>query len=317
MLKTGRKMEKVSFVIPCYRSALTLPAVVAEIDAAMASLTQYEYEIVLVNDSSPDDTYSVIRKLALSHDHVTGVNLARNFGQHAALMAGFAQVTGDIVVCLDDDGQTPASQVGRLLAAIEEGHDAVYARYEHKMHSGFRNFGSRVNDLMLRSMLNKPKDLHVTSYFAIRRFIVDEILNYRNAYPYVIGLVLRTTKDIVNVDVDHRERMNGKSGYTLRKLIALWMNGFTAFSIKPLRISTGIGCLCAIGGFVYMLYTIIRHFVDHAAPIGYASLISALLFIGGMIMLMLGLVGEYLGRIYICMNNSPQYVIRDIVRKDN
>ncbi len=306
-------MKKVSFVIPCYRSALTIGKVVKEIQDTMNVMENYSYEIILVNDCSPDDTFEVIRKLCEENSNICGVNLAKNFGQHAALMAGFHQVTGDILVCLDDDGQTPADEVGKLLAEIEAGQDVVYASYDHKMHSMFRNFGSWVNEKMLQFLLGKPKELYVSSYFAARRFVVDEMLKYGNAYPYVIGLVLRTTKKISNVGVNHREREIGHSGYTLGKLLALWFNGFTAFSTKPLRIATVSGCIFAIFGFLYGIYTIIKKFVNPAVPVGFSSMMSAIMFLGGVMMLMLGLIGEYIGRMYICMNNAPQFVVRDLV----
>ncbi len=303
----------ISFVIPCYRSAETIGKVVAELDAAMGKLPAYTYEIILVNDCSPDDTFEVIRGLCAQREDICGVNLARNFGQHAALMAGFGYTHGEVVVCLDDDGQTPADEVGKLLAGIEEGHDVVYAKYAHKQHSGFRNFGSKVNELMTRVMLGKPRELYLSSYFAASRFVIDEILRYKNPYPYVIGLVLRTTKNITNVEVAHREREVGVSGYTMGKLLGLWFNGFTAFSIKPLRIATAMGCLTACGGFLYGIYTVVKKFVNPNVPIGFSAMMAALVFIGGMIMLMLGLIGEYIGRIYISLNNSPQYVIRECI----
>ena len=303
----------ISFVIPCYRSAETIGKVVAELDAAMGKLPAYTYEIILVNDCSPDDTFEVIRGLCAQREDICGVNLARNFGQHAALMAGFGYTHGEVVVCLDDDGQTPADEVGKLLAGIEEGYDVVYAKYAHKQHSGFRNFGSKVNELMTRVMLGKPRELYLSSYFAASRFVIDEILRYKNPYPYVIGLVLRTTKNITNVEVAHREREVGVSGYTMGKLLGLWFNGFTAFSIKPLRIATAMGCLTACGGFLYGIYTVVKKFVNPNVPIGFSAMMAALVFIGGMIMLMLGLIGEYIGRIYISLNNSPQYVIRECI----
>ena len=303
----------ISFVIPCYRSAETIGKVVAELDAAMGKLPAYTYEIILVNDCSPDDTFEVIRGLCAQREDICGVNLARNFGQHAALMAGFGYTHGEVVVCLDDDGQTPADEVGKLLAGIEEGYDVVYAKYAHKQHSGFRNFGSKENELMTRVMLGKPRELYLSSYFAASRFVIDEILRYKNPYPYVIGLVLRTTKNITNVEVAHREREVGVSGYTMGKLLGLWFNGFTAFSIKPLRIATAMGCLTACGGFLYGIYTVVKKFVNPNVPIGFSAMMAALVFIGGMIMLMLGLIGEYIGRIYISLNNSPQYVIRECI----
>ena len=308
-------MQMISFVIPCYRSSQTLPGVIQEIKDTMKTLKNYEYEIVLVNDSSPDDTFCVITGLCRENDNITGINLARNFGQHAALMAGFHYVKGDVVVCLDDDGQTPACEVGRLLAGIEEGADVVYAKYNHKHHSGFRNFGSHVNEVMTRIMLGKPKDLYVSSYFAAKRFVVDEMIRYEYAYPYVIGLVLRTTKNIVNVEIDHRDRQAGESGYTLKKLLGLWFNGFTAFSVKPLRVATVTGTICALCGFAYGIYTIIKKIFIQPPDlvIGFSALMSVIVFMGGMLMLMLGLGGEYMGRMYVSMNNSPQYVIREIV----
>lgn len=308
-------MKKVSFVIPCYRSEQTITHVVDEIHKSLAELNRYEYEIILVNDCSPDGTFEVIRGLCENDSRIVGINLAKNFGQHAALMAGFRHVQGDIVVCLDDDGQTPADEVGKLLDKIEEGSDVVYAKYNHKQHSAFRNFGSHVNELMTRVMLGKPKELFISSYFAAKRFIIDEVIRYENSYPYVIGLVLRSTKNITNVDVNHREREIGTSGYTLKKLLGLWFNGFTAFSVQPLRIATIMGGSFAVLGFIYALYTIIKKFVNPNVPMGFSSLMSATLVIGGMLMVMLGLIGEYIGRIYITLNNSPQYVIREVVNE--
>ncbi|MBR6147771.1 MAG: glycosyltransferase family 2 protein [Lachnospiraceae bacterium] len=310
-------MKKVSFCIPCYKSEQTLAKVVDEIRTSMEELSdKYEYEIILVNDASPDGTFNVICKLADTYPNITGIDLAKNFGQHAALMAGFAHLSGDILVCLDDDGQTPANEVYKLLDKIEEGEDVVYAKYDHKKHSLFRNFGSFINEKMTEFLLGKPKELYVSSYFAAKRFIVDEMLRYDKSYPYVIGLVLRSTKRIANVNVDHREREVGRSGYTLGKLLGLWMNGFTAFSVKPLRIATWTGISCAILGFIYGLYTIIKKFVlGDAVAVGFSALMSSVMFIGGMILFMLGILGEYIGRMYISMNNAPQYVIREVVKK--
>ncbi|MBQ8247855.1 MAG: glycosyltransferase family 2 protein [Lachnospiraceae bacterium] len=306
-------MSLVSFVIPCYRSEKTLPAVIEEINQTMNAINEYGYEVILVNDSSPDGTIQTIRKLCEKYSFITGIDLAKNFGQHAALMAGMRQAKGDIVVCLDDDGQTPADEVGKLLSKLEEGYDVVYASYGKKKHSLFRNFGSKVNELMTRVMLGKPKELQVSSYFAVKRFIVDDMMRYEHSYAYVIGLVLRATKNIANVEVNHRSRTEGTSGYTLKKLLSLWFNGFTAFSIKPLRVATVIGTMCACGGFLYGVYTIVKRLILPDIQAGFSALMSMLVFMGGMIMLMLGLIGEYIGRIYISMNHSPQYVIREVI----
>lgn len=309
-------MKKVSFVIPCYRSEHTLPHVVAEVREKMKSLGEYEYDIFLVNDCSPDDTLGTIKKLCGEYDNIKGIAFSKNFGQHSALMAGLRYSDGDYVVCLDDDGQTPADEVDKLLDKLEEGYDAVYAKYEHKRHSAFRNLGSRINDVMARTMLGKPAKLYVSSYFAVKRFVVDDMVRYENSYPYVIGLVLRATKNIANVVVNHRERETGTSGYTLKKLVGLWFNGFTAFSVKPLRIATAAGAFSALGGFVYGMYTIVKKLLNPDVPVGFSAIMTAIVVFGGMVMLMLGLIGEYIGRIYISLNNSPQYVIREKINFD-
>ena len=308
-------MKLVSFVIPCYHSAHTIGGVVEEIRRTMPALPEYDYEIILVNDCSPDGTFAVLERLARQDGRVCAVDLAKNFGQHAAIMAGLSHTRGDFVVCLDDDGQTPADEVGKLLSKLEEGYDVVYASYEHKQHSVFRNFGSWLNGKMTEIMLGKPRDLSLTSYFAAQRFIIDEMLRYEHCFPYVMGLVLRSTKNICNVPVNHRLRQEGHSGYNLGKLISLWMNGFTSFSIKPLRLATYLGCFTALAGFLYALVIVVRYFTIHLAPIGWSSTTALLLIIGGIILVVLGLVGEYVGRIFMCVNASPQYVERQVVKK--
>ena len=297
-------------MIPCYRSAKTVGAVTREIGETMAAMPQYVYEIVLVNDCSPDDTWEVIRQLAANDKHIAAVDLAKNFGQHAALMCGMRHSRGDFVVCLDDDGQTPADEAGKLLEKLEEGYDVVYASYEDKRESGFRRFGSDVNRRMTEIMLGKPKELELNSYFAARRFLVDEMLRYEHCYPYVMGLVLRSTKRICNVPVHHRAREEGRSGYTLAKLLSLWMNGFTSFSVKPLRIATYSGAFLALVGFLYAIVVLIRRFTVNAAPLGWTTTTILILIIGGLNLLLLGLVGEYVGRVFMCVNASPQYVER-------
>lgn len=310
-------MKKLSFVIPCYGSETTIEIVVNEIRETLKQRPEYDYEIILVNDCSPDRVWPRIRALALADSHITGIDLAKNFGQHAALMAGYRHCTGDLIISLDDDGQTPACELFTLVDKMKEGWDVVYASYAHKMHSGFRNFGTWMNERMTESLIGKPKGLRVTSYFIMRRFIADEILRYENAYPYIEGLIFRATRNIANVPVTHHERMVGESGYTFSKLLALWFNGFTAFSVKPLRIATFCGSACACIGFLYGIYVVIRKLVDSSIEMGWSSIIASIFFLGGLILIMLGMIGEYIGRIYISINNAPQYTIRQVVTADS
>ena len=310
-------MKLVSFIIPCYRSEHTVGGVTEEIRSTMSAMEGFNYEIILVNDCSPDGTFKTISALAESDSHITAVDLAKNFGQHAALMAGFHHCSGDIIICLDDDGQTPANEVGKLLSKLEEGYDVVYASYETKQHSSFRNWGTKLNNKMTEIMLGKPKELQIPSYLAARRFIIEEMLSYTHCYPYVDGLILRTTRNICNVPVDHRAREEGESGYTLAKLIGLWMNGFTSFSVKPLRLASYFGAFSAFIGFIYAIVIVIKKFIDSTVPLGWSSTMALQLVLGGLILLVLGICGEYIGRIYMCINNAPQYVERRVIKKDS
>lgn len=307
-------MRKISFVIPCYGSEKTIQHVVGGIEENVRK--EDDYEVILVNDCSPDKVWGKIEELCAQNPKVKGICLARNFGQHAALLAGYRQCSGDLIVSLDDDGQTPVEEVYRLIDVAAAGADVAMAYYPNKMHNKFRNIGSRVNQMMAVHMVGMPKNIINTSYFCMHRFVVEEMVRYTNAYPYIPGLICRTTKNIVNVAIDHREREYGHSGYTFGKLLGLWFNGFTAFSIKPLRLATATGCFCAIVGFLFGFITIIRKLVDPNMVIGWSSLVALMVFIGGIIMLMLGLIGEYIGRIYICLNNSPQYVIKEKINAE-
>ena len=311
--RTEAEVTKVSFVIPCYRSEHTITTVVEDIGMTMAQRPELEYEIVLVSDHSPDRVFEVIKSLAGPDPRIKGIDFTRNFGQHAALMAGYRQCTGDYIVSLDDDGQTPANEVFRLIDKLEEGYDVVFASYAEKKQNAFRRFGSQVNAWMTEVLIGKPHSLQANSYYAMKRYVMTEMIRYENAYPYIGGLVFRCTKNVANVPVDQKNRLEGKSGYGFKKLLSLWMNGFTAFSVKPLRLSTLAGAAFSVVGIIYGIYTIIHKILYPTVPAGYSSLMAVLLFLGGMLMLMLGMIGEYIGRIYISLNRSPQYVIRETV----
>ena len=312
-----KKSIDVSFVIPCYRSEHTVMQVVDEIVCTIKQRPDLKYEIILVNDGSPDGVWDVIEERAKGDDHVVGVNLAKNFGQHCALMAGYRQSLGEIVISLDDDGQCPADEMFSLIDKMNEGYDVVYAAYPEYHQTLFRRMGSDFANAMGRYVLDVKEDIPKgTSYYAMRRFVVDEMVRYDHPYPYLGGLVLRTTRNIGSVPVDHRTRMEGRSGYTLKSLISLWLNGFTAFSVKPLEIGAYIGFLFAACGFIFAIVTVIRKIMTPDLQAGWSSMMSAMMVIGGIIMLMLGLIGEYIGRIYICLNRSPQYVIKEVVSKE-
>lgn len=293
-----------------------MAAVVSEIKEVLGQRGETDFEIILVNDCSPDNVWSVIQRLSEEDPRVRGVCLCRNFGQHAALQAGYAFARGEYVVSLDDDGQAPIDQLYKLVDKLEEGYDAVYGGYNEIKQNAFRRFGSWMAAVMAQVMMGKPRELKVTSFYIARSFVIKEMIKYDKPYPYLFGLLFRITKKVTWVPTDHRERLQGKSGYSFRKLFALWLNGFTAFSVKPLEIGTYAGLMFAAAGFVGAVVTVVRKLLNPDIAAGWSSLISVMLLLGGIILVVLGLIGEYVGRIYICINNSPQYVIRETVNMD-
>lgn len=300
-----------SFTIPCYKSEYTIKAVIDEIISMVHELGNCDYEIIAVNDASPDGTWQVLTDLSRTNPRIRAVDLAKNVGKHAALMAAFSMVTGDVVIGVDDDGQCPLNELARLLAPLEDGYDMSMASYPKKKQSIFKNFGSRMNDYMVRFLIGKPKGMTFSNFIARKRFVCEEIIKYENPYPYLEGLTLRTTQKIAMVPMEERKREVGNSGYTFKKSLTLWLNGCTAFSVKPLRLATVLGLIFSVIGFGTGTFMVIRKLVGLNIQAGYTSIVALMLLIGGIIMVLLGVIGEYLGRIYICINRSPQYVIRE------
>ena len=305
-----------SFVIPCYRSEDIVSDVIDEIVMVVDKLGEYEYEIITVNDNSPDNLITILKNKSENNRRIKVIDLAKNVGKHAAIMAAYRFVEGDIIINLDDDGQCPMDRLEDLIEPLKNGYDMVFAKYPVKNHSKFKNIGSKVNEIMANILIDKPSELQISNFSAIKKYICKEIIRYDKPFPYIDGLFLRASDKIKNVPMEVRRRIDGTSGYTFKKSIKLWINGFTAFSVKPLRIAGAVGLVCSISGFLYGMHIVINKLINSNIQMGYSSIMSALLFIGGMIMLMLGLLGEYIGRIYICINNSPQYVIRETVNID-
>jgi undecaprenyl-phosphate 4-deoxy-4-formamido-L-arabinose transferase len=288
---------------------------VEEIISVVSQKPEYSYEIICVNDGSTDNVLFKLKSHAENNINIMAVDLAKNMGKHAAVMAGYSFVTGEYIVNLDDDGQCPLDRLWDLLRAVEQGSDIATAKYVKKEQSMFKNFCSDINLLMSCILLDKPRDIRFENFSVVRRFVIDDVLKYNNPYPYLEGLFWRTTNIITALAMEERQRSSGVGNFTLKKSLKLWLNGFTAFSVKPLRLASIFGFICAALGFILGVILILRKILQPLMPMGYASTMTLLLFIGGVIMAMLGLLGEYVGRIYISINNSPQYVIRDVFRK--
>ena len=302
-----------SVIIPCYCSSHTIRQVVEETMEELDRLGKKPYEFVLVDDSSPDggDTICVLRKLADEHFPVRIVELAQNAGQHNAVMAGLNEAKGEIIICMDDDLQTHPSQLPAMFEEFDKGYDIAYGYYPDKKHSGFRNFGSWVNHTSVRILIDKPKDLKTSSFWIIRKFVRDYAIEYKSSFTHLQGIFLRTTRNIVSVPVEHFDRAWGNSGYTFKKLISLWSN-IMGYSIVPLRIARNAGVFFSILSILGALAIVLKKIFAPTSAVGWYSMMVAICFFSGLIMLFLGMIGEYLGRMYMAQSHHPQYVVRSV-----
>jgi undecaprenyl-phosphate 4-deoxy-4-formamido-L-arabinose transferase len=301
-----------SVVIPVYRSAATLPQLLARLRAVLDG-TGLDYEIVCVEDGSPDDSWRALEALRRQRpDRVVLVQLMRNFGQHNALMCGFRHARGQHVVTMDDDLQHPPEEVPKLLAAIKAADfDVVYGVYDTKRHGSWRNLGSLVVNAFYRAVFRLP--IRVTAFRIMRRPLVESILSYTLNFTYIDGLLAWNTQRIGQVTVEHQPRAKGRSGYSLGKLVVLALNLFTNFSLLPLQLVSLCGFVVAMAGFAAALYYLVQYLLHQVVVPGYASIIIAVLVLGGLQLLSLGIVGEYLGRLHLNVNRKPQYVERCVL----
>ncbi|WP_300156661.1 glycosyltransferase family 2 protein [Solidesulfovibrio sp.] len=300
----------ISVVVPVYRSEDLLDTLVATVTRALDTAGHHnKYEIILVNDASPDGSWQVILRLAKEHTYVRGISLRRNFGQHNAVMAGLNHARGRIIIVMDDDMQHPSQALQDMIQAIETGNDVCYTRYRNRQHAGWKKLGSRFNGWVAGYLLHKPAGLYMSSFKALSRSLVDEITAHKGPYVYLDGLILDLTRSIASIDVEHMKRPQGCSNYNLTKLISLWLRMATGFSVLPLRLSCLAGVFFFIMSLLLMGVIIIQKLLHPETPAGWSSLASILLFSSGFQLFFIGLVGEYLGRTYMNLNGKPQFSI--------
>ncbi len=299
-----------SIVVPVYRSAPILPLLVEKVQQEISALNLlHGFELILVNDASPDNSWAVIRELALRYPFVRGVSLRRNFSQHNAILAGLNQARGQYVVAMDDDLQHPPEAIAHMLAALEEGYDVCYTRYLNRQHAAWKQWGSAFNDWVATHLLGKPRGLYLSSFKALRAEVVAEVIQYDGPYPYLDGLILDVTRAITSVDIEHQARHSGEGNYNLSRSVSLWLKMATSFSILPLRLASYAGFMLAGFSVLMILYVLVEKWLHPELPAGWASLIATVLLIGGIQTLCIGMLGEYLGRTYLKLNRKPQFVI--------
>lgn len=299
----------VTVCIPVYNGAKTIAPLVAEI--ARELTPYYRIEIVLVNDFSRDNSDEVCKQIAQDYSFVKYISLRKNFGEHNAVMCALNYATGDYIVIVDDDFQNPPHEIRTLVEEARKGYDVVYSAFREKQHNKFRNLGSGFNDRVATWLLGKPRDLYLSSFKAISGDMVRKIICYKGPSPYIDGLILRETRSIASVEVQHDARREGQSNYTLTKLVALWLNMFINFSIMPLRIFSLFGVFVILFSFIAAVIFIIQKLLDPGSQMGWTSVMVSILFFSGVQILFLGLIGEYIGKHYLQTNGTPQWVVKE------
>lgn len=305
----NEKRIKVSVCIPVYNGAKTIAPLVEEVISELSD--DYELEVVLVNDSSPDNSDEICKQTARNYSFVKYISLRKNFGEHSAVMCALNYASGDFAVIIDDDFQNPPKEIRALVEEARKGYDVVFSRYDEKQHAKYRNLGSQFNNLVANWLLEKPSDLYLSSFKAISADIVKRIIRYTGPSPYIDGLILRETRNISVVTVIHENRREGESNYTLAKLVSLWLNMFINFSIKPLRLFALFGMVVTLFSFVTAALFIIQKLMDPSLQLGWTSVMVSILFFSGVQIIFLGLIGEYIGKHYLHTNGTPQWVVKE------
>jgi polyisoprenyl-phosphate glycosyltransferase len=302
----------ISVVIPVYNSEDCLDELTRRLTDVLDKVGKV-YEIILINDCSQDDSWTKITQCCKVNNKIRAINFRKNFGQDNAIMAGLKYSSGKSIIIMDDDLQHDPEDIAFLLNKLTKGYDVVYANFHSKKQSLIKNFGSWFNGKVAEIVINKPKGIYLSPYKAIKREIVKEIIKYEGPYPYVDGLIFRITQNITQITAIHYKRYTGKGNYGLRKSILVWMKLVTNFSVLPLRFATFIGFVSAGLGFILGLVYILQHFMGYQSPSGWASQVVIILFMGGVQLLTIGIVGEYIGRMFLHNSKEPQYIINEII----
>lgn len=305
-----------SIVIPCYKSANTIGKVVEMSMEVIDKIEDLDCEFVLVNDYSPDDTFEAIRALAAKYPNVKGINLAKNFGQHNAIMAGLHAAKGDYIMGMDDDMQTHPSQIPAFIEKMNEGYDVVFGIYKKRKFSFMKNLTSNIASAIVWSMVERPKGLEASNYWCCRKYVKDEIIKYPGHNLYLQIMFYRTTANVANIEIEHFSREEGSSNYTFKKAFKLFM-AFMNYTMLPLRLSTIMGVLFSIAGFIGAIAVLVQKLIHPAVAVGWSSLMCGMLVLFGISFLMLGILGEYIGKLILSFNKTPQFVVREALNVDN
>ena len=305
-----------SIVIPVYNSENILDDLINQISLEIKKKTNLlkDFEIILVNDNSLDNSWNKIKEIANNQNNIIGINLSKNFGQHNALMAGIKNSKGDFLITMDDDLQHPPSYIIDIINKLSEGFDVCYTKYQNNKYSFLKKLGSAINDRVANIVLGKPKNIYLSSYRGIKKNVINELKKFDGPYVYLDGIILNVTNNIGSIDIQHNKRLKGNSGYSFKKLFSLWLKVFTNSSIFPLRMASVTGFIITLISLFFAILLIIFKIRNPEIPQGWTSVATFIFFFSGVQLLALGIIGEYIGRIFINLNQKPQYIIKEQIR---
>jgi undecaprenyl-phosphate 4-deoxy-4-formamido-L-arabinose transferase len=306
-------MINISIVIPVYNSEDNLFELNNQIQK---QLKKINFELILVNDQSKDNSWKIINNLTKEDPNIIGINLRKNSGQDNAIFAGINYAQGEYIVIMDDDLQHSPSDILKLYEEIKKGYDVCYANFKNKKQVLWKNIGSWLNGKMAELIIDKPKEIYLSPFKIIKKDVIDEVKLTNYLYPYIDGIIFSITSNITQIDAKHHDRFSGSSNYTLLESIKVFMKLATGFSVFPLRVASFVGALTSVSGFILGLYFILDYFINSSSPEGWTSMIVIVLFLGGTILMSLGIVGEYLGRIYLSINKKKSYTIKEKVNNE-
>lgn len=303
-------MKEISVVIPVYKSEKCIPELTKQISDA---LKDFNWELILVNDCSPDNSWTEIKKVAAENNNITGINLRKNGGQDLAILAGLNHAKGKWIVIMDDDLQHSPYDIPKLYAQAQKGFDVVYADFKQKKQKLWKNLGSWLNGKVSEITLGKPKGIYLSPFKIISGSVVKEMCKLNNLFPYIDGLIFQVTKNITQINIEHHKREYGKSNFTLVKSMQVFFRMMFGFSTFPLNFATYIGFFSSTMGFVLAIYFLVKFLLGLEPLTGWTSLIMVILILGGLILLALGIIGKYIGQMYLTINNSPKYIVKETV----
>jgi len=306
--------NNINVIIPVFNSANCIEELYNKLSKY---LRDQSYKIIFINDHSTDDSWKELKDLTKLSKNIISIDLAKNFGQDCAIMAGLNHSNSDYIVIMDDDLQHNPKDILPLIEKMEQTNtDVCFGKYSFKYQTLFKNFGSWLNDKLANIVIKKPKYIYLSPFKVLNRAIVEKMIQYDGPYPYIDGLIFRFTSNVSDLEVLHQKRYAGKSNYSLYKSISVWLRVLTNFSIIPLRISTYTGIFSAISGFIMGIIFMVLHFLGVESPEGWPSLIVTILFIGGIQLMALGIIGEYVGRSFLYQSKEPQFIIDEIIESD-